>query len=58
MYQPDIVLLSEPQIYACDLHQTMNYLKGEYNCSLNSLDLYDLDLPLVKSKAYGGTMVL
>ena len=58
LYQPDLVFLSEPQIYSCDLAQTMKYLSGAYASSLNSADIYDPELPLVKSKANGGTMVL
>ena len=36
----------------------MDYLRGQYSSSLNSEDLYDLELPLTSSKAKGGTMVL
>ena len=36
----------------------MVHLRGEYNFNLNSADKYDPELPLVKPKAYGGTMVL
>ena len=33
-------------------------LQGEYCFALNSHDKYDPELPLVKTKANGGTMVL
>ena len=36
----------------------MRYLEGLYSFSLNSDDLYEPDLPLQRSKAYGGTMVM
>ena len=36
----------------------MDYFRGQYSSSLNSEDLYDLELPLTSSKAKGGTMVL
>ena len=55
---PDLVFLSEPQIFAHDLDLVMTYLRGEYCCSLNSPDMYDLELPLASSRAHGGTMVL
>ena len=55
---PDLIFISEPQIYQNDVEQVMMYLRGEYNFALKSADKYDPDLPLVKSKAYGGTMLL
>ena len=58
LYQPDLVFLSEPQIHSCNLAQTLKHLSGAYASSLNSADIYDPELPLVKSKAHGGTMVL
>ena len=36
----------------------MKYLYGEYCYSLNSSDKYDLELPMTKSRAHGGTMIL
>ena len=36
----------------------MKPFKGDYFCSLNSADKYDPELPLVKSKAHGGTLAL
>ena len=36
----------------------MEYLRGEYSYSLNSMDVQDPELPLVKSKAFGGSMIL
>ena len=36
----------------------MLHLRGEYDFALNSADLLDPELPLVKAKAHGGTMVL
>jgi hypothetical protein len=50
--------LSEPQIYQCDVNQLLKYLEGEYCWHLNSQDLLDPELPLVKSKAIGGTLLL
>jgi len=57
-YNPDFIFLSEPQIYLCDVHLKMDYLKGDYMYSLNSTDQFDLELPLTQSKASGGTMIL
>ena len=58
IYKPDIIFLSEPQIFAHDVDLVMKYLCGEYCYSLNSADNYDQELPFTKSRAHGGTMVL
>ena len=55
---PDFIFLSEPQIYKCDVERAMSFLKGEYSYYLNSSDIYDPDLPLIRSKDHGGTMIL
>ena len=52
------MFLSEPQIFKCDVGQTMRYLDGEYCYDLNSPDRHDPDLPLAQSRAHGGTMIL
>ena len=57
-HKPDLVFLSEPQVFACDVDSLMSFLKKDYEYNLNSSDRYDLSLPLVKSKAVGGTMIL
>ena len=57
-YSPDIIFLSEPQIYSCDVQQVMKYLIGDYCYYLNSHDKFDPSLPLTRSKAHGGTMAL
>ena len=55
---PDFVFLSEPQVYQADIQQHMQYLSGCYSFHLNSEDLFDPELPFVKSRAHGGTLVL
>ena len=40
------------------MHTISQILGQDYCCSLNSDDVYDLELPLYKSKAKGGTMIL
>ena len=47
-----------PQIYLNDVDVPMAYLQGSYSYSLNSQDKYDPELPLMKPKAFGGTMIL
>ena len=58
IYSPDIILLSEPQIYRCDIDQCLSALRGEFSYYLNSEDSFDEDLPLEKSRASGGTLAL
>ena len=57
-YNPDLLFISEPQIFQCDLSNQMAYFSGEYNFFLNSEDLHNTDLPLLSNKAKGGTLVL
>ena len=55
---PDLVLLSEPQAYQTDIRQLLKGIGHEYDFWLNSDDLHDHELPLVKSRAIGGTLAL
>ena len=58
LFRPHLVFLSEPQAFNCDIDNIMTFIKGDYGYRLNSEDIFDPDLPLLKSKASGGTMVL
>ena len=58
LHLPDFIFLSEPNLFQCDLDQAMLPFKGEYLACLNSEDLYDAELPLIKSVTHGGTMIL
>ena len=55
---PSLLFLSEPQVYQCDLTSILSQIEPDYCYSLNSEDVYEPDLPMVKSKAKGGTMIL
>ena len=57
-FHSDFVFISEPQVFQNDIDLLMQPLRGDYSYSLNSADLYDQDLPLVKARAHGGTMIL
>ena len=57
-YHPDLIFLSEPQLFACDAEIVMSHMMGEYCYFLNSHDKLEPDLPLKQSKAHGGTMVI
>ena len=45
-------------MFSNDLDLVMRPLSSTYSASLNSGDKYDPELPLMKSKAHGGTLVL
>jgi hypothetical protein len=51
IHQPDLIFLSEPQIFQHDLDLLMMPLKGDYNFAVNSSDKFDPELPLVKSRS-------
>ena len=57
-HKSSLVFLSEPQAYQCDLPAIVQYVNHDYSYSMNSDDLIDPELPLVCSKAKGGTMIL
>ena len=57
-HQPDLIMLSEIQMYKCDAEYCEQFLRGEYKCYVNSEDQFDPELPLRKIKAHGGTMML
>ena len=58
IFNPDLLFISEPQLYQCNLNQIMSVISADYKYSMNSFDLFDPELPLIKSKAYGGTLVM
>ena len=57
-YSADLIFLSEPQTYRCDLTPLLSPFLGEYEAHLNSEDAHDMELPLTHPKAKGGTMAL
>ena len=57
-YKPGLVFLSEPQIFSCDVDKLMTLFAGSYKFVLNSEDSHDLDLPMDRVKAKGGTVAM
>ena len=57
-HKPDLVFLSEPQVFQCDVNSLLRTFHGQFSHHLNSEDLHQPDLALNKTKAKGGTMVL
>ena len=58
IYQPDLIFLSEPMLYQCDLEHEMALFSHQYMAVLSSDDLFDNELPMLRQRAKGGTMVL
>ena len=57
-HDPDWVFLSETQIFVSDIDLCLDYFKGDYESYLNSQDRFDPEMPLMKTKAFGGTMIM
>ena len=57
-YSAQLIFLSEPQTYRCDLAPLLTPFLSEYEAHLNSEDAHDMDLPLTHPKAKGGTMAI
>ena len=58
MYSPDLLFLSETQIFQADYQAYMKFFSGEYSSSLNSEDLLNLDIPMISTRPKGGTLVM
>ena len=57
-HKPDLCFLSEPQLFNADAHIIKGVLADEYSFFLNSDDLYEPDMPIQKSRSFGGTLCL
>ena len=55
---PDIIFLSETQIFNCDLTLITPFFNGEYSLFLNSDECENEESALESSKSYGGTMIM
>jgi hypothetical protein len=58
LHLPDLIFLSEPQVFSHDLSRVIKPLAENYLAFLNTADRFDPELPMVKSRANGGTLVL
>ena len=58
LHLPDLIFLSEPQVFSHDLTRAIKPLAEDYLAFLNTADRFDPELPMVKSRANGGTLVL
>ena len=56
-YKPDLVFLSEPQIFACDVDHTMDIF-SDYKYYPNLPDDFDCNLPFERQQPKGGTLAM
>ena len=54
----DLIFLSEPNIFQSDLMSTMSPTRENYCSYLNTDDLYDPELAMIKSRIVGGTLAM
>ena len=55
-YSADLIFLLEPCLFQSDASAATSLLSSDYKVFLNSDDLYEPDIPLLKNRAHGGTM--
>ena len=58
LHKPELIFLSEPQIFQCDVNVLLETVQGQFSHHLNSEDLHQPDLALDHPKAKGGTLAL
>ena len=58
LHHPDLVFLSESQIFSCDSLKVMEFLKKDYCFVSNSEDNHQPEAPLIKPRASGGTLIM
>ena len=54
----DLIFLSEPNIFQYDLSTAVRQVDDKFCCFLNSDDLYDTDLAMLRNRTVGGTLVM
>ena len=57
-YTPDLVFLSEPQTFQCDITLLTRPFRGKYSVLLNSEETNHPELALETTKAHGGTLIM
>ena len=55
---PCLGFISESQIFQSDAPALMKHIQAEYSYFLNSEDLYDPEIAMVKNRTAGGTLLL
>ena len=55
---PDFIFINECLLFQFEEVEAMEILSGEYNHALSSDDIFDPELPYIKNRSNGGTMIL
>ena len=55
---PDFIFLNEVLLFQFEVNRSTDIFKGEYCHALNSDDIADPELPLIKNRSNGGTLIL
>ena len=55
---PDFIFLNECLLFQYEEPNVMDIFRGEYSHSLNSDDVHDPEIPFIKNRSNGGTMIL
>ena len=55
---PDFIFLNECLLFQFEAPNVTDILKGEYSYALSSDDISDPELPFIKNRSNGGTMIL
>ena len=58
LIRPEFIFLNETLLFQFEAKAATDLLHGDYNYVLSSDDSADPELPFMKSKSYGGTMIL
>ena len=57
-FSTELIFLSEPQIFQSDIDNVMRHVQGRYCYFLNSDDLHDSELAMIKNRSMGGTLLM
>ena len=55
---PSLVFLSESKVFKSDIDAILEYVRGDYCFYLNSDDLHNHELQLIKNSSFGGTLYM
>ena len=55
---PEFIFLNETHTFQFEAEQALDVFRGEYCHVLNSDDVHDPELPFIKNRSKGGTMIL
>ena len=57
LVEPHFIYLNETLLFQFEANAATDLLRGEYEYTLNSDDVFDPELPFIRNKSHGGTMI-